>query len=469
MPIKITMPALSPTMTHGKIARWLKSQGDEIFAGDVLAEIETDKATMEVEAVDDGILGCVLVSDGTENVPVNHTIGFLLETGEDQSVLEGLKVNENSDSILQEAVEQTDPKKNNGSSDDVTAETRVRATPLARRLALQQNVSISKLVGTGPRNKVIKSDVLSISLSSNSDNGAHNIKNSVAEPNRIFVSPLAKRVAKKSGLGLSSINGSGPNGRIVVHDVNSLILAEENKSLGEESNPASENYDLIQMSTMRNVIADRMSSAKNNVPHFYLTLDCCLDALIEKRTEINNSIQKGDTKSSINDFIIKASAMALVKIPEANVSYAGVGKFRQYSDADISVAVAIDGGLITPIIRNAQSKSVSEITHEMRVLVEKAKKGKLVPKEYQGGSFSISNLGMFGIKNFDAIINEPQGAILAVGSGEQRPVVNNGELTVATLMSCTLSCDHRVIDGATGAMFLGEIKRFIETPSLLMD
>lgn len=467
MAIKITMPALSPTMTHGKVARWLKTEGDEISAGDVLAEIETDKATMEVEAVDEGVLGCVLVKAGTENVAVNDIIGLLLENGEDQSVLEEFNAKEISGSTSQESFKHVRAEKNWDTSSNVPKEKQVKATPLARRLAIQKRISISKIRGTGPRNKVTKSDVLGISLSSSSDNGVHEITASFKETNRIFASPLARRVAREAGLQLASLNGSGPNGRIIVRDVNSFITADQNKNSRIENNKTPKNYDLIQMSTMRNVIAERMSSAKQNVPHFYLTLDCGLDALIEKRTEINNSEQKDETKSSINDFIIKACALALMKIPEVNVSYVGDGKLRKYLSADISVAVAIDGGLITPIVRDAQSKNVSEITQEMRVLVEKAKTGKLMPEEYQGGSFSISNLGMFGIKNFDAIINEPQGAILAVGAGEERPVVNNGELTVATLMSCTLSCDHRVIDGATGAMFLSEIKRFIETPSLL--
>ncbi len=428
MPIEILMPALSPTMTEGNLARWLKQEGDQVAAGDVIAEIETDKATMEVEAIDDGKLGKILVSEGTEGVAVNAPIALLLEEGEDLSALDGRaaspKVAPGADAEKAETAAATAP------------QTAPSPTPAPK------------------------------------SNGA-------AQGARIFASPLAKRMAANEGLDLRAVDGSGPHGRIVKADIERALKAgvgravsapvPETPAIATPSTitaPPGADVEELQLSNMRKVIARRLTEAKQSIPHFYLTIDCTLDALLDLRKQLNNR-DGADYKLSVNDFVIKAAALALKKVPMANVSWGG-DKLLKYNAVDISVAVAIPDGLITPIIRNADKKGLGEISEEMKDLAARAKDGKLRPEEFQGGSFSISNLGMFGVKEFSAVINPPQACILAVGAGVQQPVVRNGEITSAVVMSCTLSVDHRAVDGALGAQLLQAFKGYVEEPLAML-
>ena len=420
MPINVLMPALSPTMTEGNIASWMKKEGEKISAGDLLCEIETDKATMEIEAVDDGVLGKIVTPDGTENVPVNAVIGVILEEGEDASALDGWEI---------PAVEAPPQVAEQAAPVEVAAQAQAApAAPAAPLAPVAQADQAERPEG------------------------------------RIFASPLARRMAKQSGLDLAAILGSGPKGRIVKVDIEAALsgaapTAAPLAAIGP--------YEDIQTSKMRKIIAQRLQEAKQTVPHFYLTVDCEIDELLKVRKELNG--RSDDYKLSVNDFVVRASALALRKVPECNASWID-GGLRQYTGVDISVAVAIDDGLVTPILRNADHKGLSALSEEMKELAARAraKPMGLAPEEYQGGTFSISNLGMFGIKEFSAIINTPQSMILAVGAGEQRPVVKDGALAIATLMSCTLSVDHRVVDGAAGARFLGAFKGLIEDPLTML-
>ncbi|MBT5456610.1 MAG: pyruvate dehydrogenase complex dihydrolipoamide acetyltransferase [Rhodospirillaceae bacterium] len=471
MPVKILMPALSPTMTEGNLATWHKKEGDSIASGDVLAEIETDKATMEVEAVEEGTLGKILVPDGTESVQVNTVIGLILEDGEDSASLEGAEASPPPPS----AAPAPEPAATIAPAAPAITSGDVSATPLAKRMAAQAGLEIASIPGTGARGKITRADV---ELAMGGSNGV--APASAAAPvaaatgDRIFVSPLARRMAAEAGIDLAAIAGTGPGGRIVKADV---TKAQASPPAAAAAAPApagsapaeaaiGDDYEILPMSTMRKVVAERMVHSKSNVPHFYLTVDCEIDELLKVRSHLNERLEDG--KLSVNDFVIRACAMALMEVPEANAGWEGEGQMRRYNTANISIAVALDEGLITPIIRHAEQKGLAQISADMKDLATRAKDGKLMPEEYQGGSFSISNLGMFGIKQFDAVINEPQGAILAVGAGEPRPVVKNGELAVATVMSCTLSCDHRVVDGATGAKLLSAIKRLIEYPPAML-
>ena len=410
MPINILMPALSPTMTEGNLAKWLKSEGDSVEAGDVIAEIETDKATMEVEAVDEGVLGKIVVPEGSEGVAVNAVIGVLLAEGEDADSIESAP----APAEKPEPVAEPDPP----ADAEVVAE------------------------------------------------------NALAHPSsgeRIAASPLARRMAAQAGLDLSTIDGSGPKGRIVKADIEAVLAggAAAPSPVSQIAAPSPSSADeTVKLSTMRRVIAERMTESKTTVPHFYLTVDCEVDELLKIRGEINKRIE--NARVSVNDIVIRACALALREVPAANVSWAGEGTMTQHGTVDISVAVAIPGGLVTPIVRNADAKGLVEIAGEMKELAARAREGKLRPEEYQGGSFSISNLGMYGVKSFDAVINPPQACILAVGAGEPRPVVRDGEIVPATVMSCTLSVDHRVVDGAIGAELLGAIKRNIEYPPAML-
>jgi pyruvate dehydrogenase E2 component (dihydrolipoamide acetyltransferase) len=432
MPIEILMPALSPTMTEGNLAKWLKKEGDPVRSGDVIAEIETDKATMEVEAVDEGTLGKILVQEGTEGVKVNEPIAVLLGEGEDRS-----------------ALEKAAPK---------AAPTAPAAPPpSAAAPAAAPSAEARRAAGNG-----------------------HDADG------RVFASPLAKRMAKLAGLDLKGISGRGPRGRIVKADVEAAMSgaapaakappkpAEAPAALAAAPaaapapamGPPSAPHREVSLSTMRKVIARRLVEAKQTIPHFYLSVDIELDALLKLRADLNG--RKGaDYKLSVNDLVIKAAAIAIRRKPAVN-AYWGGDKVYELTDVDVSVAVAIDGGLITPIIRKADQKGLATISNEMKDLAKRAKEGKLKPEEFQGGGFSISNLGMFGIKEFSAVINPPQACILAVGAGEQRPVVKAGALAIATVMSVTLSVDHRVVDGALGAEWLQEFKALIEDPISLM-
>jgi len=414
MSIDILMPALSPTMEEGTLSKWLVKEGDKVVSGDLIAEIETDKATMEVESIEDGIVGKLLVLEGEESIKVNAVIAILIEEGE---TLKNTEIPPAIKKIKPEALRNI-------------------------------NLEIKSEINDNP----------SLNIEINKDNL---IKNDV---NRIFVSPLAKRLAKQLKIDLKLVNGSGPNGRIVKFDIenfdNNKIVNINNTSISED------NFQIIKNTSMRKTIAARLVKSKNEAPHFYLSLDCNLDKLLEIRASIN--LKSNDKyKISVNDMIIKAASASLIKVPKANASWENENT-KYYKNTDISVAVAIDGGLITPIVRNVQSKGLFDISSDMKYLSSKAKEGKLLPDEYIGGSFSISNLGMFGIKQFSAVINPPQGAILAVGAGEKKAVVINENISIATIMSVTLSCDHRVIDGAVGAEFLSVFKEYIENPSLML-
>ncbi len=434
MPIEILMPALSPTMTEGNLAKWLKKEGDPVRAGDVIAEIETDKATMEVEAVDEGTLGRILVPEGSEGVKVNQPIAVLLAEGEDASTI----------GAAGKAAPPAAPA--------VTAPPPVAAAPSAAKPT--------------------------VSAGNGADRGE-----------RVFASPLAKRMAKLAGIDLAGLVGSGPHGRIVKADVEAAMSGAAPAAKAPPKTvetpvappaapaapaaapppvagaPAAPHREVV-LSSMRKVIARRLTEAKQTIPHFYLSVDIELDALLKLRAELN--ARKGaDYKLSVNDLIIKAAAIAIRRKPAVN-AYWGGDRVYELSDVDVSVAVAIEGGLITPIIRKADQKGLATISNEMKDLAKRAKEGKLKPEEFQGGGFSISNLGMFGIKEFAAVINPPQACILAVGAGERRPVVKDGALAIATVMTVTLSVDHRVVDGALGAEWLQEFKALIEDPIALM-
>ncbi len=432
MPHNVLMPALSPTMTEGKLAKWVKKEGDKVKAGDVIAEIETDKATMEVEAVDEGILAKIVVPAGTDGVKVNSLIAQLLEEGEDASAL--------------------------GKADTSPA----ASAPKTVTPANQPTAEAGK-----------PAPVMAVATPAQAKAGG-----------RVFASPLAKRIAKEKGIDLSTVKGSGPHGRIVKSDLDkapagaSAPKAASQGAGGGTFTPAASSvnaqaladaygipYTLSPNSGVRKVIARRLSESKQTVPHFYLTVDCELDALLALRTQLNDSMD--GLKISVNDFIIKATAVALEKFPAANVSWTD-DNIVQYTRADVSVAVASPNGLITPIIVNAASKSLKVISSEMKDLGARAREGKLKPQEFQGGTISVSNLGMFGISQFSAIINPPQAAILAVGAGQERVVVKNGQMAVANVMTVTASFDHRAIDGAVGAEYLQVFKKLIENPMGLL-
>ena len=436
MPIEILMPALSPTMEKGTLAKWLVKEGDAVAPGDIIAEIETDKATMEVESVDEGRVGKLLVAEGTEDIPVGTRIALLLEEGEDESALEGMGKAAQPAPAAPPAPAVAEPKP--------TKETAAAA---------------DRPVAPSPAPPAPPAE---------------------ASKTRIFASPLARRLAEKRGIDLAAIRGSGPHGRIVRADVEAAAKAAEARPAAaptaaaapaveapEFTPPADVPYEEIKLSGMRKVIAKRMAQSKSHVPHFYLTIDIALDRLLAERTRLNAGLAEEGVKLSVNDFLIRAAALALRKVPAANAMYAGEKVYR-FTRQDISVAVAVEGGLITPVIRDAAAKGLAEISREMKALAEKARAGKLMPEEYQGGTFSISNLGMYGIKEFAAVINPPQGAILAVGAGEKRAVVVDDAVAIRTMMTVTLAVDHRVLDGAIGAEFLAAFKGFVEDPITML-
>jgi pyruvate dehydrogenase E2 component (dihydrolipoyllysine-residue acetyltransferase) len=445
MPINILMPALSPTMTEGNLARWLKKEGDAVKSGDVIAEIETDKATMEVEAVDEGKLGKILVPAGAQGVKVNDVIAVLLEEGESPADIKAPAAAPAPKAPAPAAASAPSPK-GDGAARPEASKQPAQAAPAAPAPAPAPTGPI------GPR---------------------------------IFASPLAKRLAQQHGLDLSRVVGTGPHGRVVKSDIEKAAATGVAKAApapaaakAPPTAPAvpstqgfgEPEFDLVPHTMMRKTIARRLQESKQFVPHFYLTIDCEIDGLLKLREQINAGAPKegkGAFKLSVNDLVIKACAIALKQVPAANASWSDEG-VKLYKSSDISVAVAIPNGLITPIIRHAEDKRLSDISNEMKGLAGRAKDGKLKPEEYTGGGFSLSNLGMFGIKDFAAIINPPQGCILAIGAGEQRPVVKNGQLAVATVMSCTLSVDHRVVDGAIGAEFLSAFKKLIENPLAML-
>ena len=428
MPTEILMPALSPTMEEGTLAKWHVKEGDTVSSGDILAEIETDKATMEFEAVDEGVIGKIVIAEGTEGVKVNAVIAVLLEEGE--------------------------------SADDIGA---VSAAPAAATPAIAEAPAEKVEAAPAPAPAAPKKD-----------------------GERVFATPLARRIAADKGLDLTAIAGSGPHGRIVKADVESATAAPKVAAVpavsaapatAMASGPSSDAvikmyadrpFEEVKLDGMRKIIAARLTEAKQSVPHFYLRRDINLDALLTFRGQLNKQLESRGVKLSVNDFIIKACALALQQVPEANAVWAG-DRTLKFTKSDVAVAVAIEGGLFTPVLRDSEMKSLSALSTEMKDLATRARDRKLAPHEYQGGSFAVSNLGMFGIDNFDAIINPPHSAILAVGAGTKKPVVGaDGELTVATVMSTTLSVDHRVIDGALGANLLNAIKDNLENPMTML-
>ena len=416
MPVQILMPALSPTMTEGTLARWLKTEGDAVEPGDIVAEVETDKATMEVEAVDEGVLGRILVAEGTESVAINTPIAVLLGEGEDAAAI--------------------------GAAEPAAAPAPAAAPPPAAPAA---------------------------------EPAAPAAAPAAAKPaGRIFASPLARRMAAQAGLDLATLTGSGPRGRIVKRDIETALAAAPAPAPAPQAAPpaaappaAPEGAAVTEVpnSGMRRTIARRLAESKQTVPHFYLTVDCEIDALLDIRKDLN--ARAGGHKLSVNDFVVRAVALALRAVPEANATWTDAATLR-YDTVDVAVAVAVDGGLVTPVVRNADAKGLAAISAEMADFAARARDGKLMPEEYRGGGFSVSNLGMYGIREFAAVINPPQAGILAVGAGEQRPVVKDGALAVATVMSCTLSGDHRVIDGAIGARFLAAFKGLVEDPLTML-
>lgn len=462
MPIEIKMPALSPTMEEGTLAKWLVKPGDEIRSGDIMAEIETDKATMEFEAVDEGTLVSIAVEEGAENVAVGTVIALLGEEGEDADAAA--------------AAPASAPTPAPSPSDDGPA-----ATPTARKLAEASGIDLASITGTGPNGKITKGDVEAAGGRNAPESAPARAPTpapasaSATSGDRIVASPLAKRIAEQKGLDLSTIAGSGPNGRIVKADVEDAkpVAAPAVAASAPAPTPAptpsvspadgGAPYEEVKLNNVRKVIARRLTEAKQSIPHIYLTVDVRLDPLLKLRGQLNASLEADGIKLSVNDLIIKALARALQREPQCNVSFQG-DVMHQYSRQDISVAVAAPSGLITPIITDAGNKGLAQISTEMKELAGKARDGKLQPHEYQGGTASLSNLGMFGTKQFDAVINPPQAMILAVGAGEQRPYVVDGALQVATVMSVTGSFDHRAIDGVDGAKLLAQFRSLIENP-----
>jgi len=463
MALDIKMPALSPTMEEGTLAKWLVKVGDTVSSGDVMAEIETDKATMEFEAVDEGVIAEILIEAGTEGVKVGAVIARLAVEGE-------------------EAAPAPAPAAAEAPAADGPA-----ATPTAKKMAEQAGIDLAGVTGTGPKGKITKEDVEAAIAEGGGSPAPAPAPTPAAAPaaapaasgERIIASPLAKRIAADKGIDLAQIKGTGPNGRIVKDDVETFtpsaaapaaapapVASAPAPAATPAPAPAIEGgapFAEEKLSGVRKVIARRLTESKQTVPHFYLTIDIRLDPLLELRAQLNKSLEPDGVKLSVNDLLIKALARALIRVPQCNVIYHG-DTLRRYSRADISVAVAAPSGLITPVITSADTKGLAAISTEMKTLAGKARDGKLMPHEYQGGTASLSNLGMYGIKQFDAVINPPQGMILAVGAGQQQPYVVNGAIEVATVLHASGSFDHRAIDGADGAQLMEAIKQLCENP-----
>ena len=472
MPTEVLMPALSPTMEEGTLSSWLVKEGDAVKSGDVIAEIETDKATMEVEAVDEGVMGKILVEAGTEAVKVNEPIALLLEDGEDESALEGYSsggASSRGEGDKQAGTSETpqEPKAASGASGQAGEEVEDRSSAASGHSASAGGEDAAK-APPPPKDE---------------------------SGQRIKASPLARRLAAEAGLDLSDLEGSGPHGRIVKRDVEaareagasqpakqpdqagagespSAPVADEAPKIDEAEPLArygieASRYDIKKADGIQKISAKRLSESFRDVPHFPLNMDCRLDALLKFRKQVNDKAPEG-VKISVNDILIKASGLALKRVPEANTSWIEDGRVAWHKHADVSVAVAIEGGLITPIIADADQKGLARISSEMKDLATRARERKLKPEEYQGGTFSLSNLGMFGVTSFSSILNPPQGMILSVGAGEERPVITDGALSKATVMTVTLTCDHRVVDGAAGARWLQAFKGFIEDPMTML-
>ncbi|ALI56050.1 pyruvate dehydrogenase complex dihydrolipoamide acetyltransferase [Celeribacter marinus] len=433
MAIELLMPALSPTMEEGTLSKWLVKEGDTVKSGDVIAEIETDKATMEFEAVDEGVIGKILVAEGTEGVKVNAPIAVILEDGEDASAADTVGASAPAPAApaavdAPAAVASAPAAAASTPAAPASGGARVFASPLARRIAAQNGVDLTTITGTGPKGRIVKADV----------EGAQ------AAP---------KAAAPQAAAAAPAPTTAAPTGMSA--DVVAKMYADRD-------------YDEVKLDGMRKTIAARLTEAKQTIPHFYLRRDVQLDALLKFRSQLNKQLEGKGVKLSVNDFIIKAVANALQEVPEANAVWAG-DRVLQLKPSDVAVAVAIEGGLFTPVLKDADMKSLSALSKEMKDLAGRARDRKLAPHEYQGGSFAISNLGMFGIDNFDAIVNPPHAGILAVGAGKPKPVVGaDGELKVATVMSMTMSVDHRVIDGAVGAKLINSIVENLENPVAML-
>jgi pyruvate dehydrogenase E2 component (dihydrolipoamide acetyltransferase) len=469
MPTNILMPALSPTMEKGNLAKWLKKEGDQVKSGDIIAEIETDKATMEYEAVDEGTLAKIVVPEGTQDIPVNSVIAVLAGEGEDVKAAASAKV---------EAPKHEESKK---------AETKkAEAASPSPQPSLTRGEGVSPSLPRAPSTSPLVGEVAARSAAGEGV--------APSRANRIFSSPLARRLAKEAGIDLQRVEGSGPHGRVIARDIEAAKSGKGLRGAGAIA-PAmgappgapsfqtmsdkqilalyeEGSYELVPHDGMRRTIAQRLTASIQTVPHFYLTLDCDIGRLLAAREEINAAAPKDKDgkpayKLSVNDFVIKALALALQRVPEANVSWTEGGMLK-HRHSDVGVAVALPGGLITPIIRQADMKSLSAIANEGRDLFARARGRKLKPHEFQGGTTSVSNLGMYGIKEFTAVINPPQATILAVGAGEERAVVRNGRIEAAHIMSVTLSCDHRAVDGALGAELITAFKRLIENPVMMI-
>ena len=471
MPINILMPALSPTMEKGNLAKWLKKEGEAVKTGDVIAEIETDKATMEYEAIEDGVMAKIVVPEGTNDVPVNQLIAVMAQEGEDPKT-------------AADAAQKSAPSKSE------TPASAPRPAPSAPTSPPQAGGGEKKAEPAPAKPSPPGGEGRAAGAARG---GGDAPATNGHAPNRIFSSPLARRLAKEAGIDLGRIAGSGPHGRVIARDV---AAAKEGKGLrapaaapagapagGGAVAPAMSDqqiralyeegsYELIPHDGMRRTIAQRLTASTQTIPHFYLTMDCDIGKLLAAREEINAAAGKDKDgkpayKLSVNDFVIKALALALQRVPDSNVSWTEAGLLK-HKHSDIGVAVALPGGLITPIIRNAEAKSLSAISNEMKDLAARARARKLKPQEYQGGTSSVSNLGMFGIKDFTAVINPPQSTILAVGTGEERAVVRGGKIEAAQVMSVTMSCDHRAVDGALGAVLIGAFKALIENPVMML-
>ena len=480
MAINILMPALSPTMEEGKLAKWLVKEGDTVKSGDILAEIETDKATMEFEAVDEGKIGKILVPDGTEGVKVNEPIAVLLGEGEKADAVPPPSDIHSAMASIKDAVSKE------------AGEAKTTSKPEALKVEAKAQNNRSPLVGEPKSRSDFGGGDAAQAPGPRPErpSGRSTLPQGEGDKDRVFASPLARRIAAQKGVELSAVQGSGPRGRIVKSDVEA---AQPGAAKAPAAKPGAQpaptqaagipgltplpdaklfykegEYEEIPHDSMRKTIAKRLTSAKTLIPHFYLTIDCNIDELMAVRAKLNaQSPKENGYKLSVNDFVVKACALSLLRVPEVNASWTETSMLR-HKHADVGVAVALDFGLITPIVFRAEEKGLAVISNEIKSLAERAKAKKLKPQEYEGGGFSVSNLGMFGIKDFTAVINPPQAAILAVGAGEQRAVVKDGILKTATIMTVTLSCDHRVIDGATGARFLQVFKGFIEEPSSML-
>jgi pyruvate dehydrogenase E2 component (dihydrolipoyllysine-residue acetyltransferase) len=483
MPINILMPALSPTMEKGNLAKWLKREGDKVAPGDVIAEIETDKATMEVEAVDEGTLAKIVVPEGTQDVPVNQLIAVLAEEGEDVKAAASAASSSAATKGTAGAASSTSPQGGEVAARSAAGE---GGQAPAARPAVPANIVTPSPQPSPPRGEGVR-PATGAAMPTTNGHGA----------NRIFSSPLARRLAKEAGIDLAGVQGTGPHGRVIARDIEAakegkglraagtipgavpaaaapapmpLAAAPSDEKIRALFEPGS--YEVVPHDNVRKIIARRLVEAKQTIPHFYLTLDCNIGRLLGAREEINAAAPKTQDgkpayKLSVNDFVIKALALALQRVPEANVTWTE-GAMLKHKHSDIGVAVAIPGGLITPVVRHAEQKSLSVISNEMKDYAARARARKLMPEEYTGGTSAVSNLGMYGIKDFAAVINPPHATILAVGAGEERAVVKAGKIEAAWIMSVTLSTDHRAVDGALGAELLAAFKTLIENPVMMV-